>query len=231
VSAAAIVVVEDEEDVQTLLTYNLRAAGFEITAASSVAAGRLAIAMKSPVVVVLDRMLPDGDGVELCAEVRADPKHWDVGVLVLTARGSEDDRLDGLEAGADDYVVKPFSVREVVARVRVLAAATTDRRAARALTTNPALLSRGRLVVDLERHEVRIDGAFVELRPLEFRLLVTLLEAPGRAFTRAELISRLWSDATPTPRVIDTHVKRLRERLGSAADMIETIKGAGYRLA
>jgi two-component system phosphate regulon response regulator PhoB len=224
-------VVEDEEDVQLLIVHNLRAAGFDVVSCEGLAEARAALSACSPQVIVLDRMLPDGDGLSLCAELRTDGRYDDVGVLVLTARGTEEDRIGGLEAGADDYVVKPFSVRELVARVRGLALAGADRRSARAVGARPDVLRWKNLLVDLLGHEVRVDGAVVHLRPLEFKLLCLLLEEPGRILSREEIVARLWSGATASPRVVDSHVKRLRVRLGPAADVVETVWKAGYRLA
>jgi two-component system, OmpR family, phosphate regulon response regulator PhoB len=152
-------------------------------------------------------------------------------VLMLTARGDEADRIVGLESGADDYVVKPFSVREVVLRVQALAKRTADRGGEPpAADAAPQLLRSRELEVDLRSHEVRFAGEQLSLRPLEFKLLVTLLGEPGRVFSRAELLAEVWGirDASST-RTVDVHIKRLRSNLGRAADLIETVHGFGYR--
>ncbi|HLU67989.1 MAG TPA: winged helix-turn-helix domain-containing protein, partial [Kofleriaceae bacterium] len=184
-----------------------------------------------PHVVVLDLMLPDLSGFEVCRRMREDPSLGDFGVMMLTARGDEYDRIVGLEVGADDYVVKPFSVREVVLRVQALAKRLGDREPEPADAGAQVLRARG-LEVDLRSHEVRLEGELLSLRPLEYKLLVTLLADPGRVFSRAELLKEVWgiTDASST-RTVDVHVKRLRTNLGRAADVIETVHGFGYRAA
>jgi two-component system phosphate regulon response regulator PhoB len=226
-----VLIVDDEADVGRLLAFNLGEAGFDTEIAPSGLAGLAAAARARPHVVLLDLMLPDLSGFEVCRRLRATAALADVGILMLTARGDEDDRIVGLEAGADDYVVKPFSVREVVLRVQALAKRMAERQEAQTGAPGRTLRARG-LEVDLRRHEVRLDGAPLSLRPLEFKLLVTLLGDPGRVFSRAELMAEVWGirDAGGT-RTVDVHVKRLRTSLGGAADIIETVHGFGYRAA
>jgi len=229
--AKRVLIVDDEPDVGRLLAFNLADAGFEAEVARS---GEGALTMAAdfrPHVVVLDLMLPDLSGYEVCRRLRADPTLAEVAVLMLTARGDETDRIGGLESGADDYVVKPFSVREVVLRVQALAKRAVDRPEPAAAVDSGAQVLRAReLEVDLRNHEVRFAGEQLNLRPLEFKLLVTLLGEPGRVFSRAELLAEVWGirDASST-RTVDVHIKRLRSNLGRAADLIETVHGFGYR--
>ncbi len=232
--AKRVLIVDDETDVARLLSFNLADAGFEAEVARS-GEGALAMAAEfRPHVVVLDLMLPDLSGYEVCRRLREDPALAEVAVLMLTARGDEADRIVGLESGADDYVVKPFSVREVVLRVQALAKRTADRAGVGDNTPPPdapiQLLRARELEVDLRTHEVRYAGEQLSLRPLEFKLLVTLLGEPGRVFSRAELLAEVWGirDASST-RTVDVHIKRLRSNLGRAADLIETVHGFGYR--
>lgn len=228
-----VLVVDDEEDLRRLLLFNLREAGFEAEAAATGADGLAMAASFAPAVVILDLMLPDLSGTEVCRQLRADPARADVAILMLTARGDEYDRVLGFEVGADDYVVKPFSVRELMMRVKALSKRAHERRAARASTAEDApkrLAWRG-LEVDVVRHHVFADGVEVALRPLEFKLVSIFLEHPGRVFTRAELLEEVWGiTADVSTRTVDTHVRRLRERLGTYGDAVETVHGFGYRL-
>ena len=169
--------------------------------------------------------------MEVCRALRADAVLGDVAVLMLTARGDEYDRVLGFEVGADDYVVKPFSVRELVMRVRALARRTAERRAARATTGSDQKLRWKGLELDPVRHRVFVDEAELQLRPLEFKLIQVLLEHPGRVFTRGQLLEEVWGIAgEASSRTVDTHVRRLRERLGTYGEAVETVHGFGYRL-
>jgi two-component system phosphate regulon response regulator PhoB len=225
-----ILLVDDEPDLRELLTFSLREAGFEVDAVSSGQAGLALAAKIRPAVIVLDLMLPDLSGTEVCRSLRADPVLADVGVLMLTGRGEEYDRIRGFEVGTDDYVVKPFSVREVVMRVRALARRTTLRRAVRPTGAAGKLRWKG-LEVDPLRHRVFVEGAELQLRPLEFKLIHVLLEQPGRVFTRGQLLEEVWGiSGEATSRTVDTHVRRLRERLGVHGEAVETVHGFGYRL-
>jgi two-component system phosphate regulon response regulator PhoB len=175
--------------------------------------------------VVLDLMLPDMSGVEVCRRLRASPETATVPVLMLTARGDEYERLLGFEVGADDYVVKPFSVRELVHRVRSL-----TRRGVVAGGAGELLRWRG-LMLDVARARVTLDDVVVELRPLEVRLLESLLRHPGRVLSRAELLRLAWGQAGDgESRTVDTHVRRLREALGAYGEAVETLRGFGYRV-
>ncbi len=233
-----ILIVDDEPDLRQLVTFNLREAGFEVDAVGSGQAG-LALASKTrPAVIVLDLMLPDMPGTDVCRQLRADPVLADTAVLMLTARGDEVDRLLGFEVGADDYVIKPFSVRELVMRVRALARRTAERRAARATiagsSTGKGSETRLRwkgLELDPVRHRVTLDDVELSLRPLEFKLIQILLENPGRVLSRSQLLEEVWGiSGDASSRTVDTHVRRLRERLGVYGEAVETVHGFGYRL-
>src|SRR5580693_5100315 len=226
-----ILLVDDEPDLRQLVTFNLREAGFEVDAVGSGQAGLALASRLRPAVVVLDLMLPDVSGMEVCRALRADPLLAEVAVLMLTARGDEYDRVMGFEVGADDYVVKPFSVRELVMRVKALARRTAERRAARATTGGDRKLRWKGLELDPVRHRVFIDDEELQLRPLEFKLIHLLLEHPGRVFTRGQLLQEVWGiSGEASSRTVDTHVRRLRERLGAYGEAVETVHGFGYRL-
>jgi two-component system phosphate regulon response regulator PhoB len=221
-----ILIVEDEPDLREMLEFNLRQAGFEVISTDSGrAALRLARGPAAPAVVLLDLMLPDGPGTEVCRALRADAATRDIGVIMVTAKASEIDRVVGFEIGADDYVVKPYSVRELVLRVRSL----IRRRAAPVITPNR--FSLGGLRIDRAAHAVWVRERAVALTALEFRLLVLLVERRGQVQTRERLLEDVWDmDGTITTRTVDTHVKRLREKLGECAYLVETVRGVGYRV-
>ena len=224
--AKTILVVEDEADIRELLAYNLKAEGYEVVEAGR---GEEAVSLLRggrPDLILLDLMLPDLSGLEVCRRVRRDPALGRTPVLMLTAKGAEVDRVVGLELVADDYVVKPFSVREVMLRVRAVLA--------RAEGPPPAeegqLLRRGPLVIDPGRHEARLGDRLFPLTVTEFRLLHQLALRPGRVQSRDALLDLVWGEERfVTPRTVDTHVRRLREKLGGAGGLIETIRGVGYR--
>lgn len=229
--AARVLVVDDERDVCRLLTFSLEQAGFAPTSVGTASEALLAIGRQPPAVVVLDVGLPDLSGLEVCRQLRADRELADIGIVMLTALGSRDDRIEGLEAGADDYVVKPFDVQEVVLRVRALVRRISERDDAR---TEPAAPSRGvlrsgALTVDPVGFEVRGGEQLLSLRPLEFKLLATLLAEPGRVFSRDELLRLVWEIDHGSVRTVDVHVRRLRLNLGAWAEQIETVPGFGYR--
>jgi two-component system phosphate regulon response regulator PhoB len=220
-----ILVVDDEQDLAATLDYNLQREGFEVRVTGS---GREALELASreprPGLVLLDLMLPDISGTEVCREMRANERTRSIPIIMLTAKGEEVDRVVGFEVGADDYVVKPFSVRELVLRVRaVLKRAEQGPKEGQSTTF-------GRLRVDIEAHRVWVDGDEVTLTALELKLLTTLLARRGRVQSRDRLLSDVWGiDADVTTRTVDTHIKRLRTKLGAAADYIETLRGVGYR--
>ena len=225
-----VVIIEDERDVARLLEFNLRGAGFVVVSAATGGAGLDEVRRHKPDVVVLDLMLPDQSGYEVCKQIRADPAIGDAGVLMLTAKGEAEDRILGLEVGADDYVVKPFVVREVVLRVTALANRLAERRARPAASEGGGTLKVGPIELDPVTHDVRIGGVPVQLRPLEYKLLQLLVSDPGRVFTREELLEQVWEmRGDINTRTVDVHVRRLRVSLGAAADVIETVHGFGYR--
>jgi len=223
---STVLIVEDEPDLAELVRFHLAQAGFAVEVAHSGRAGLDAIRRARPALVVLDLMLPDLSGTDVCREVRSDPKLRELPILMLTARGDEVDRVVGFELGADDYVTKPFSPRELVLRVRAIL------RRAEGEPQQTSVLRRGALQLDAERHRCTVDGEAIELTAKEFRLLEVLMSRPGHVMTRQRLLDDVWgSDITVTERTIDTHLKRLREKLGVAGDSIETVRGVGYRLA
>lgn len=225
-----VLVVDDERDVCRLLCFNLEQAGFETQSALTAADALLAVGRHRPAVVLLDVMLPDLSGVEVCRRLRADANLAGIGVLMLTALGNDDDRIAGLEAGADDYVVKPFNVQEVILRVRALARRIGERAQARDQEPGNQILRSGDLTLDPVTHDVRASDAPIELRPLEYKLLATLMGEPGKVFTREDLLRTVWEmESGGNPRTVDVHVRRLRKNLGECAVQIETVPGFGYR--
>src|SRR5271165_7194725 len=222
---ARILVVEDEPDIQEVLDYNLKRDGHEVTLTSTAKEGLRLARDRRPDLVLLDLMLPDGSGTELCKTLRQDAAMRGVRVMMLTARGEEIDRVLGFELGADDYIVKPFSVRELLLRVQaVLRRATADE--------SGETMQFGMLRVDRGAHRVWVEGTEVELTALEFKLLLTLHDRRNRVQTRDALLSDVWRiDADVTTRTVDTHVKRLREKLGRAGAYVQTVRGVGYRFA
>ena len=223
---ARILVVEDEIDLQEILEYNLTQAGHQVHIVANGTEALRAAREEKPDVILLDLMLPDIPGTEVCKELKKDPRTQGIHVVMVTAKGEEIDRVVGFEIGADDYIVKPFSVRELILRVQAVL-----RR--RAPEQGPARVMRfGPLRVDREAHRAWIDDSEVDLTALEFRLLTTLESRRNRVQTRERLLSDVWGiDADVTTRTVDTHVKRLREKLGSAAKYIETVRGVGYRFS
>ncbi len=217
---------DDEQDVLDLLTYNLQKAGYKTIAARDGAAALQKARNDVPALIVLDLMLPNVDGTEVCRQLKADPKTAHIPVIMLTAKAEEVDRIVGLELGADDYVTKPFSPRELVLRVKTILRRASGKSA-------PAeVLKAGDITVDLARHQASIKGQPVELTATEFKLLTTLLERRGRVQSRDRLLTDVWGyHGDVDTRTVDTHVRRLREKLGKAADAIETVRGVGYRFA
>jgi len=220
-----ILVVDDEPDLLDLVAHHLEAAGFDVVKASRGLEGLEAAARTRPDAILLDLMLPDILGTEVLKRLRRNPATAGVPVVFLTARGEEMDRVVGFELGADDYVVKPFSPRELVLRVQALL-----RRGDAPKETPDPVLERAGIRLDRQRHQAVAAGASLDLTPLEFNLLACLMERPGRVLSRDQLLDRVWgADVFVTERTVDTHVKRLRSKLGGAADRIETIRGVGYR--
>jgi two-component system phosphate regulon response regulator PhoB len=222
--SATVLIIEDEPDVLDLVVFNLKKSGFTTATARDGATGLAKARDLLPAALVLDLMLPGMEGNEICKRLKADPKTAHIPVLILTAKADEVDRVLGLELGADDYVTKPFSPRELVLRVKKL----TERG-----KTQPAeVLTRGDLVVELAKHTVTVKDKPLDLTATEFKLLVTLMERRGRVQTRDALLRDVWGyEGDLDTRTVDTHVRRLREKLGRAGDLVETVRGVGYRFA
>ena len=220
-----ILIVEDEADLASTLEYNLEREGYRARVAPNGRAAIEEIALDpAPDAVLLDLMLPDISGTEICKHLREHERTRDIPVIILTAKGEEIDRVVGFEVGADDYVVKPFSVRELMLRLRALLR-RTERPAG-----DPDMISFGRLRIDREGHRVWVDDREINLTALEFRLLYAFVSRRGRVQTRDALLSDVWGiEADVTTRTVDTHVKRLREKLRDAGHYIETLRGVGYR--
>ena len=228
---AKILVIEDEADIRQILDYNLRTAGHEVIAVERGCEGLLAARERRPDLVLLDLMLPDVSGTEICRALKGHPSTSTTPVVVLTARNEEIDRVVVFEIGADDYVSKPFSVRELVMRVKGLAVRARERRLARGANDEGKRLRWRGLEIDPTRHRVTIDAAELALRPLEYKLLSIFIEHPGRVFSRTELLQEVWGISPETnTRTVDTHIRRLRERLAAYSEAIETVHGFGYRL-
>ncbi len=224
--AGLILIVDDEKDLADSLAYNLNREGYQTRVALTGGAG-LTMAARDPVpdLVLLDLMLPDMSGTDVCRELRRADRTKEMLVLMLTARAEEIDRVVGFEVGCDDYVTKPFSVRELILRIKALL------RRGRAEDAAPSQeMTFGVLRVDPEGHRVWVGESAVTLTALEFRLLVTFMERRGRVQTRDVLLSDVWGiEADVTTRTVDTHVKRLREKLGPAGVYVETLRSVGYR--
>jgi two-component system phosphate regulon response regulator PhoB len=222
---ATVVVIEDENDLRQVLEYNLQQAGYTVRAAPRGQEG-LALCRQGADLLVLDLMLPDMSGTEVAKRLRADQATRAIPIIMLTARAEEVDRVVGFEVGADDYVTKPFSMRELLLRVQALL------RRARGELGGEAAIEFGALRVDRAAHRVFVEGAEIELTPLEFKLLVVLYERKNRVQSRETLLEDVWGVSSEiTTRTVDTHVKRLREKLGAAGGYIETVRGVGYRFA
>ncbi len=219
-----ILVVEDEPDVVELLEFNLRGAGFEVVSAGDGAEALQKVRAHTPALVILDLMLPEVSGLEVCKLLRRHPATAAIPIIMLTAKAAEIDRVLGLELGADDYVTKPFSPRELVLRVKALL------RRGLPAEKNEEVLRLGDLVIDLPRHSVIARGERVELTAIEFKLLATLAQRRGRVQSREQLLQDVWEyDHLIDTRTVDTHMRRRREKLGRAARHLDTVRGVGYR--
>lgn len=218
-----IYLLEDDESIRKLVLYALESQGFEAAGFERPSAFWAAVAEGLPSLVLLDVMLPEEDGVSVLKRLKARPETAAVPVIMLTAKGSEYDRVVGLDAGADDYVVKPFGILELLARVRAVLR--------RVEKPEGETLRVGRLAVSPDRHEVTVDGESVALTNKEFALLLLLAQHPGRALDRSLLLDRVWDlGSEPENRTLDVHVRTLRAKLGPAGEQIETVRGVGYRL-
>ncbi|KQB14555.1 phosphate regulon transcriptional regulator PhoB [Rhodobacter capsulatus] len=221
-----VLVVEDESAQREVLQYNLEAEGFRVVMAVNGDEALLFLREEKPDLVVLDWMLPNVSGIEICRRVKANPETRSIPIIMLSARSEETDRVRGLETGADDYVVKPYSVVELMARLR------TQLRRTRPATMGERLVFDD-IILDAAEHRVFRDGQPLKLGPTEFRLLSTLMEKPGRVWTRDQLLDRVWGrDIYVDTRTIDVHVGRLRKALmvNGGADPVRTVRGTGYSL-
>ena len=221
-SGRKILIIEDENDVADLLALNLRKSGFQTSAAADGASGLQKARDDRPDFIILDLMLPKMSGLEVCRILKSDTATANMPILMLTAKAEEIDRIVGLEFGADDYVTKPFSPREVVLRIRAIL-----RRGEKPEET----LHAGPISIDPARHQVRVNGKRVHLTSIEFKLLQRLMQRRGRVQDRDRLLNEVWGyESVIDTRTVDTHVRRLREKLGKAGDAVETVRGFGYRL-
>ncbi|WP_448203678.1 phosphate regulon transcriptional regulator PhoB [Azospirillum sp. sgz302134] len=221
-----VLIVEDEADIVTLLKYNLEKEGFRVNAASDGEEALLLAGEQTPNIVLLDWMLPLMSGLEVCRQMRRNAKMRDIPIIMLTARGEEADRVRGLNSGADDYITKPFSPTELVARMRAVL-----RRASPSMTEE--VLQFADVTMDLAAHRVRRNGRDVHLGPTEFRLLRHFMQHPGRVFSREQLLDIVWGhDVYVEPRTVDVHIRRLRKAMNddTELDLIRTVRSAGYAL-
>ncbi len=221
-----ILIVEDEEALTLLLRYNLEAEGYEVETVARGDDADVRLKERMPDMVILDWMLPGISGIEICRRLRTRPETRQLPIIMLTARGEESERVRGLSTGADDYIVKPFSVPELSARVRALLRRAIPERVA-------DVLSFGDIEVDREKKRVSRNGRVIDLGPTEYRLLEFLMERPGRVFSREQLLDGVWgSDIYIDERTVDVHVGRLRKAInrGYASDPIRTVRGSGYAL-
>jgi len=220
----SILIIEDEKDIVDLIAYHLKQSGFSILTAMDGASGLELAKKERPSLIILDLMLPEMDGKDVCRVLKADPKTQSIPILMLTAKAEEMDRVIGFELGADDYVTKPFSPRELVLRVKAI-----QRRKETPDERDKTILV-GDLLIDIDRHQVFIKKKPISLTSTEFKLLVELVTNKGRVQTRERLLDKVWGYTYEGyARTVDTHIRRLREKLGSFGDSIETIRGVGYR--
>lgn len=222
----SVLIVEDEPPLVELISYNLEKAGFQVQIARDGEEALLAVEEHKPDLILLDWMLPYLSGIEICRRIRRNPDTRDLPIILLTARGEEDDRIRGLDAGADDYVVKPFSPSELIARVKAVLRRTRP-------AFDKDLLTYGDITMDLATHRVSRAAAPVELGPTEFRLLRFMMEHPGRVFSREQLLDSVWGhDVYIEQRTVDVHIRRLRKamNLPGTDDLIRTVRSAGYAL-
>ena len=221
---SSILIIEDEKDILDLVEYHLKQAGFQVLTAADGGEGLGLAAKKRPNLIILDLMLPGMDGKDVCRVLKSNPVTQTIPVLMLTAKAEELDRVVGLELGADDYVTKPFSPRELVLRIKaILRRRTFDKEDVKVIRI-------GDLLIDIDRHQVSIKDRPISLTSTEFKLLVELASKRGRVQTRQGLLDRVWGyNCEGYDRTVDTHIRRLREKLGDMAEYIETLRGFGYR--
>jgi two-component system phosphate regulon response regulator PhoB len=227
--AHCVLIIEDEPDIRKTIDYNLSKESFKVVQAESIAQGEKAMAANKIDVIILDLMLPDGSGLTLCRDIKSDAKTKHIPIIILTAKTEEVDRVVGFELGADDYVTKPFSVRELILRVKAILKRGID---SPRQENDSFDIEAGDIRLNLDAHQVFVGDEEITLTALEFRLLKHLLDRRGRVQTRDQLLEEVWGYSSDvTTRTVDTHIKRLREKLLGAGDCIQTIRGVGYRLA
>jgi two-component system phosphate regulon response regulator PhoB len=222
----SILVVDDERDIRELVSYNLTKNGYRVTAVPTGEEAMKRAKSELPDLILLDLMLPGVDGLDVCRHLKASPETRDIPIIMLTAKGEEVDIVMGLEMGADDYVVKPFSPRVLVARVRAVLRAQSREQT----DETTQIVRRGELLIDPGRHEVRIDGELIDLTFTEFRILQYLARRPGWVYTRNQIIANVHGESYPvTERSVDVQIVGLRKKLGAVGERIETVRGVGYR--
>lgn len=226
-SSAKILVVEDEEPIRQMLLIVLNKADFDVQCAKDVREARDLIAESMPDLILLDWMLPDMSGIDWCRQLKNDPSLNELPVILLTARGAEEDKVRGLEVGADDYMTKPFSPREMVARIKAVL-----RRAGKSFTKTKVVA--GHLILDMERYQLSYQGRDVPLSPTEFKLMRFFMTHPGKVYNREQLLDNVWGrTAYIEERTVDVHIRRLRKVLSEhgCGDLVKTVRGFGYRFS
>ena len=223
-----VLIIEDEPDIRKTIDYNLSKESFEVIQAASIEEGEKALASNKIDVIILDLMLPDGSGLTLCRDIKSEPNTKNIPVIILTAKTEEVDRVVGFELGADDYVTKPFSVRELILRVKAI----LKRGVSTEIQTDNAQDTFGELTLNYDEYQAYINNEEISLTALEFKLLKHLINRKGRVQTRDQLLEDVWGySSNVTTRTVDTHIKRLREKLGIVGEHIQTIRGVGYRFS
>ncbi|MDC0406341.1 response regulator transcription factor [Gammaproteobacteria bacterium] len=222
-----ILIIEDEPDIRKTLEYNISREGYHVVSASSLLEAKSQIESDSFSLILLDLMLPDGSGLDLCREIKSDKEKSSIPIIILTAKDDEVDKVVGFELGADDYVTKPFSVRELILRIKAVL-----KRGAEKKETLEVQRQFGELIMDIDSHEVFVNNEQIILTALEFRLLRQLVDRRGRVQSRDQLLSDVWGYSSEvTTRTVDTHIKRLREKLGTMGKYVQTIRGVGYKFS
>ena len=222
-----ILIIEDEPDIRKNLEYNLSREGYSVLTAASITEAEQLIYSNNLSLILLDLMLPDGSGLELCKKMKYDPDVQNLPIIILTAKDDEVDKVVGFEIGADDYVTKPFSVRELILRIKAVLKRGENKK-------DIVEIDRqfGDLKIDIDSHEVYVDGELINLTALEFKLLTQLVDRRGRVQSREQLLADVWGySAEVTTRTVDTHIKRLREKLGTMGKYVQTIRGVGYKFS